>query len=356
MNTFIPSGRVYVLGAGASVFAGYPLASALLPFIRDFQSFDIMTKEIASRVLEKLGQAESQFKKTVIRDANKDPNLEEVLTYLELYRSFPGTPFDWNPWNSSDSGAIRRTITEKFLGYQHDLHKMAWGSGPTPGRITVDMNQFRSVAEAWARMVKPGDVILTFNWDILHEVIFWRSGLWSYRDGYGFQCDGQGQREEPSKVRMLKLHGSLNWVQEDDQDPVTEIANVRDFFVESKDWESRDHTSQAQVDSGRKLVLPTYLKDISSNKALLDIWSQAHKTIANASELIVIGYSLNRVDHPARLLFGIALSENVILDRVTVVSPDTAEWDTFLSQLRKEIVRVPQRFEQWVRGRTPLTA
>ncbi len=103
-----------MLGAGASVFAGYPLASALLPFIRDFQSFDIMTKEIASRVLEKLGQAESQFKKTVIRDANKDPNLEEVLTYLELYRSFPGTPFDWNPWNSSDSGAIRRTKLKNF--------------------------------------------------------------------------------------------------------------------------------------------------------------------------------------------------------------------------------------------------
>jgi len=155
---------------------------------------------------------------------------------------------------------------------------------------------------------------------------------------------------------MLKLHGSLNWVQEDDHDLVTEIANVGDFFVQSKDWERRNHTSQAQTDSGRKLVLPTYLKDISSNKALLDIWSQAHKTIANASELIVIGYSLNRVDHPARLLFGIALSENVILDRVTVVSPDTAEWDTFLSQLRKEIVRVPQRFEQWVRGRTPLSA
>ncbi len=147
---------------------------------------------------------------------------------------------------------------------------------------------------------------------------------------------------------MLKLHGSLNWVQEDDHDLVTEIANVGDFFVQSKDWERRNHTSQAQTDSGRKLVLPTYLKDISSNKALLDVWSQAHLAIANASELIVIGYSLNRVDHPARLLFGIALSENVGLDRVTVVSPDTAEWDIFLSQLKKEMVRVRQKFEQWV--------
>lgn len=356
MDPFTTSGRVYVLGAGTSAFGGYPLASGLLHFIRDFQSFDAMTKDIGSRVLEKLGQAEFHFRRNVVRDPNRDPNLEELLTYLELYRSFPGTMFAMDPWNPSDSGAIRRVITEKFLGYQHDLHKRAWESGPTPGKVTVDLNQFRSVAAEWAGIVKPGDVILTFNWDILHEVIFWRSGLWSYRDGYGFQCDGQGQRVGSSKVRMLKLHGSVNWVQEDDHNPVTEIANVRDFFVESKDWEWRNHTSQAQTDSGRKLVLPTYLKDISSNKALLDVWSLAHQALANARELFVIGYSLNRVDHPARLLFGVALSENAGLDRVTVVSPDTAEWDTFLSQLRKEMIRVPQRFEQWVRGpatRTP---
>jgi len=57
-----------VLGAGASVFAGYPLASGLLPFIRDIQSLalDAATRDLASRVLGKLSDAKAQFKRSVV--------------------------------------------------------------------------------------------------------------------------------------------------------------------------------------------------------------------------------------------------------------------------------------------------
>ena len=101
-------------------------------------------------------------------------------------------------------------------------------------------------------------------------------------------------------------------------------------------------------DSGRKLVLPTYLKDISSNKVLLDIWTKAHSAIAEAQELVVVGYSLNAADHPARLLFGTALLENRTLDHVTVVSPSTGEWAGFLYRMNKRIVPIRQKFEDWV--------
>src|SRR5712692_3711260 len=294
MSSFASSGRVFVLGAGASAFAGYPLGADLLSFIRDFQSLEVKAKEIASRILDKLNQAEFLFNKDIVRDPNRVPNLEELLTYLELYRSFAGNIFAAQPWDSFDSAAVRRVITEKFSDYQYDLNKSAWGTGGHPASVTTDLSRFCKVAEAWPKLLNPGDVVLTLNWDILHEVILWRSGLWSYRDGYGFQCGRQGEGERSTRVLMLKLHGSVNWVQEDDCDPVTEIANVRDFFVDSKDWDPRNNYRQAQTDSGRKLVLPTYLKDISSNRALLDVWTRAHLLIAGARELFVVGYSLHR--------------------------------------------------------------
>src|SRR5712692_10044249 len=93
VRSFPSSGRIFVLGAGASAFAGYPLAPDLLRFIRDFQSLEVMTKEIAARVLDKLSEAEFHFNRNIVRDPNRVSNLEELLTYLELYRSFPGTIF-----------------------------------------------------------------------------------------------------------------------------------------------------------------------------------------------------------------------------------------------------------------------
>ncbi len=347
MDSFASSGRVYVLGAGASVFAGYPLANGLLNFIRDFRTRDVTAREIASRVINKLNDAEVQFTRRIRRDPNGTANLEELLTYLELYGSFPGTMFDVEPWDSRDSGDVRRLVTEKFLEYQIDLSASAWETGTPVEAVTADINRFREVSERWAKLINPGDVILTFNWDILHEIVLWRSGLWGYKDGYGFLCGEQGLRDDPTKVLMLKLHGSVSWVQEDPSDPIMEIANVADFFI-GADRNSRSHFSQAQTDSGRKLVLPTYLKDISSNTVLLDLWTRAHQFIAQAKELLVVGYSLNPVDHPARLLFGTALSENTPLPRVTVVSPDTTAWGSFLKQLKKEVVPIRKKFEEWV--------
>jgi hypothetical protein len=349
------TGRVFVLGAGASVFAGYPLASDLLAFIRNFQTLEVNTRGIASKVLDKLTQAEFFFKRNIVRDPNRNSNLEELLTYLELYQSFPGTPFAVNPWDATDSSGIRRVITEKFLSHQYDLNKIVWGT-ETSVTSSIELVRMKKVFDAWAELVSPGDVILTFNWDILHEIILWRAGLWTYKDGYGFRCASQGDNEEPAKVVVLKLHGSVNWVQENQSSPVNEIADIASFFSRSKDWEPRNHHSQAQRDSGRKLVLPTYLKDISSNRALLDIWTMSHMLISRASELIVVGYSLNPADHPARLLFGTALSENRGLSQITIVSPEMTAWDSFLSNLNKPMHRIRKTFEDWVRSKPSPTS
>ncbi len=79
MSPFDPSGRVFVLGAGASAFAGYPLAPGLLSFIRNFQTREARTREIASRVVGKLNDAELHFSRSVVRDPNGVANLEELL-------------------------------------------------------------------------------------------------------------------------------------------------------------------------------------------------------------------------------------------------------------------------------------
>jgi hypothetical protein len=89
---------------------------------------------------------------------------------------------------------------------------------------------------------------------------------------------------------------------------------------------------------------------------LLEVWTKAHQLIASAKELFVVGYSLNPVDHPARLLFGLALSENSTIEQVTVIAPDAAEWASFLGGLNKEMVLVREKFEEWVLRAPPISS
>ena len=57
--------------------------------------------------------------------------------------------------------------------------------------------------------VQPGDTIITFNYDDSLERELARAGKWDVSAGYGFEIGGlRGE----SAVRVLKLHGSINWL------------------------------------------------------------------------------------------------------------------------------------------------
>lgn len=62
-----------------------------------------------------------------------------------------------------------------------------------------------------------GDVVVTFNYDLIADATLSRSGRWCAYDGYGFQADILGEdpsevdRSKASDALLLKLHGSLNW-------------------------------------------------------------------------------------------------------------------------------------------------
>ena len=59
-----------------------------------------------------------------------------------------------------------------------------------------------------ARIVRPGDSVITFNYDLGVEGALRRAGRWDIRTGYGFSID---LCEQASPVEVLKLHGSTNW-------------------------------------------------------------------------------------------------------------------------------------------------
>lgn len=339
--------RVFVLGAGASAFAGYPLALDLWRFIRDSDPAESQAREAHAAVMKVI---EPIVRTNLLPQEDGRPNLENLFTQLDLGHMGIGPEElrlgDWPLIRMK----IVRLIVENFRWqewrFQGQIVHARYQSG-----LEVDRTLALSVLDAWADTLKPGDTILSFNWDLLHESALWRAGKWHFADGYGFQCrDAPDSTHSP--VKILKLHGSVNWAQESDMDIAAEIENKRDFFEGAADDRNTFLKRRGAWNMGRQLIVPSYIKDPSANRLLVRIWNQAEAALRQADEIIVIGFSLNKADSAARRLFATALDGRSPTPRLVVVSPEQPEWDMFCYynlQIKQE--RIRKRFEDWITTR-----
>lgn len=338
--SFEPTGRVIVLGAGASRFAGYPLAQGLWPFVLENAVGDQDSGQISAALQQLFGP----LIKLMFTD------LESALTNLDM-GSFGSGPFAQHAarWRELRPRVVG-LITDAFGWYEHCVQRSVLDRERV-GNYAEDRHEradsIRATLDNWMKFIRPGDVVLTLNWDALHDAALFRAGLWHYRDGYGFQAP-QASVGPPSAVRLLKLHGSITWMQRDQLDPTPAVDNrlLRAYGEPRPDWTR----GAGRRDAGRDLIIPTYVKDPSSNRALLDVWAQAAEALKSATELLVIGYSLPPADVAARQLLGLALTRGGAREITIVAGPDADlhSWQEFsdVTQLRMRPVR--KRFEDWI--------
>jgi len=348
--------RVFILGAGASVFCGYPLAPDLWQFVRDSEAGDTSAKERRSAVIATMDPIFRQDHR--LEDAPDEYNrvdVEKVFTLLDLAHRGKGLlgleKIDW-PQTRLE---IMAMISDAFLWHQYEFQaEVIVGRprqtlhGQEPFGLGLDREVVLAALKNWTTLLKPGDTIITFNWDILHESALWCAGKWHFADGYGFPAR-DAPKEAHSPIKVLKLHGSVNWAQKNDDDLVPEVEHKSDFFPGATD----DHQTFSKRiygrNDGRYLVVPTYLKDLSGNRLLLRLWEQARDTLVDAEQLVAIGFSLNEADAAARYLLASALERNPRIREVFVISPDSIVWDQLCYRFDKRIQTISSKFEDWLR-------
>jgi hypothetical protein len=321
---------VFILGAGASHFAGYPLGVELWSFIKD-KTTDSVAKERANAVIRDIVRV---IQVLPPHEFNK-PDLEQLFTLLDLAEA--GTEplelvkLDW----PSRRLELMAMIADAFLWHEYCLQDRLRESGV-----------MARVLDGWASQLRQGDVIVTFNWDLLHEVALWRRGKWHYADGYGFTS-----RDAPSgsrsDLKMLKLHGSVNWGQRDERDCEPSIEYKEQFFFGAND--DIDYTRPTERNDGRYLIIPSYLKDTSSNRLLLSLWNQAFDALSSADQVTVIGFQLHPADALARQLIGCALTRNPNQFAIQIVAPGGPNhWEEFCFGIGRDYDQVRMKFEDWV--------
>jgi hypothetical protein len=171
----------YVFGAGASRDIGYPLASEMGGQLLHFMqvSHDSIIEPCGELLIDTYGES---------------LNVEDLITELQsLVASLKDSQASEDKARRSKFGTCLGWAGVALQQWFKEIH-----TRPAPDYATF--------AE---EIVQSGDVIISFNYDDSLERELKRAGKWDISQGYGFPL---GIEKHASKVLLLKLHGSINWL------------------------------------------------------------------------------------------------------------------------------------------------
>ncbi len=279
----------YVFGAGASLHAGYPLASTMGEGLLDFMlSYPTPPyPNVAQFLIDTFG---------------KSPNIEDVIT--ELASRIDSLKEAENAEGRAERmrlGNCRGSLNASLREWFRQIHTKA---APT-------------YAEFADKVVQPGDGVITFNYDDSLERELKRAGKWDVSRGYGFPL---GADERSSDVLVLKLHGSINWlvsilggatsgpVQVTSMSPLGRhpVIHPADLaYLGYKDFPGHTYASGGAFPC---LILPgrkkEFFYDTSFGYEYTEfwdwLWSQAAAALGRSDKIVLCGYSLLPVDQRAR--------------------------------------------------------
>jgi hypothetical protein len=279
----------FVFGAGASLHAGYPLAATMGEALLDF-------------MLTYPNQPYPNVAQFLIDTFGKSPNIEDLITTLQHnIRSLKDV--------QAPDARVERGRQGNSLG--------ALGTSLREWFQQIHTKPAAAYAEFANKLVQPGDVVITFNYDESLDRELKRTGKWDISRGYGFPL---GAVDHSSDVLMLKLHGSINWL-------VSIFGGARGGST----WVSSDGSSLGrqpcihQTDLAYLgyqesslhtfpgggglpcLILPGRVKeffyDTSGGREYTEfwdlLWSQATEAVRQSDKIILCGYSLLPVDERA---------------------------------------------------------
>lgn len=174
-----------------------------------------------------------------------------------------------------------------------------------------------------AESLRTKDCVISFNYDCLIDNAIknntlkrWDPAKSAYgaSGGYGFKPEdgsnhwkdhSSGKRVE-NTIRLLKLHGSMNWKREGENS----ISLVEDL--------------DKVDDLAGSIIPPTWFKDLE-RYPFKDIWKQARKEVRRARIIVVVGYSVPETDLFSRSLFKVeagSKDKREKLDLIVLVNPD----------------------------------
>lgn len=298
----------YILGAGASAHAGYPLASRLLQALSDW--------------LDRKGDAWHW-----VRDCrNRIVQVRETFGSLHDFEGILGKLEEYGHSRVKPPGATtyRQDTKDIFHDCTERMQGVASGNPDPPATgfypqylrsdlISAFREYFHEIEtkrageiayDRFARRIDPDSPIITLNYDVSLERSLAKAGKWDIGTGYGFTVL-TGREASPTTV--YKLHGSVNWFQAPMQDQPPPVLFTRDLKLLGYDnlSDPRLGPNGMGVNNSGTFVLPDPRKQFYWKRFWQPLWGAAADRLREVAEVFIHGYSMPAADDKAReLLFG----------------------------------------------------
>jgi len=361
--------NVFVLGAGAS--KGYSLSPTQMrmPIAKDFfRTFQCLAISENPWVLigDILNVSKRDWGMELGELFDTDTDIEEFHSYVEeklLQSLFIESKEGFEYWKAYHQ------LIFLFASVVNEIQ-----NGPT-SNAHVKL----------VRLMKPNDIIMTFNWDTLMDRALFETTAWKPDYGYGIVPKKifRNQWEEPQKTEndnfpvLLKLHGSSNWITSHTifdkerkqitltQESSPETLHVYEFaerpyptyqgrymgsyqpfsygyyppnlddpgktvgddsIIFSETPQIPWYPSKTSFDNGLTsmplIIPPVKKKTFELFGQLFNIlWKQAENSLVHAENIVIIGYSFPKTDYKSNDLFLNAFLKRSTEPQVIVIDP-----------------------------------
>ncbi|WP_238442426.1 hypothetical protein [Desulfofalx alkaliphila] len=258
-----------------------------------------------------------------ICSAHAEVDMEEVLTLLHIELE-----------EQPHSETLKKACQEYMLLMALTFDKILYGD-PCPYHQKI------------AASLSPGDVIISFNYELLMDNALLSENNWSPKDGYGVECHLLSNEnlliQQPSRVQLLKLHGSLNWLYCNKCHQLftaLEYHNkvLRLVFNHSEKVACTHMNCRHPLQ--QIIIPPTMMKNYHTMPFTQKLWRRAMKALADADYVVVMGYSFPPSDFRTKWLFRKAMAMPCVKPKkVTLVNHATGEMLNSLLKMYRALMR-----------------
>lgn len=217
-------------------------------------------------------------------------------------------------------------------------------------------NFYSLVSNLLKRGVRPKNItIITFNYDLQVEKALFRiqsTKRWStfgmlFSFPYSYALPEYKVSKAPDSepqfstgdddgecIRVLKLHGSLNWFSKHNSPnptPRSLLNRNRDLTITPR---RRPLSNLRYKGSRRQYTFPVIIPPVINKAAILhndlvDVWRQARASLLSASRICVFGYSCPQSDFESANLMRRGIRNNLVLESLSVIDPSTNAFQRF---------------------------